>query len=943
MQEFEVEKSLTIDELKCKFTQLRHKSGARILHLGNDDPENVFCLGFRTLPTRSDGAPHILEHTVLCGSERYPVRDPFFSMIRRSLNTFMNAMTGDDMTFYPAASQVKKDFYNLLDVYIDAVFHPCLKELSFKQEGHRLEFEQPMDPKSPLQFKGIVFNEMKGAMASPDARAWHKLSRVLLPDTPYHFNSGGDPAVIPELTYEELKAFHKEYYAPSRCLFFFYGDLPLEEHLKVLSEGILKNAPCEEELPPIPRQPRWTKPRRIEDTYPESGEDKAITLFSWLTCTPLDQLEALALSVLDTALMGSDAAPLKIALLRSGLCKEAYGFIDLETADIPFILMLKGCKAEDSDALEKLVFETLQKIAQEGLADDLLEAAIHQLEFGRTEILGDSAPFGLTLFRRTAPLLLHGGEGEEGLYIHSLFNQLREQFDAASLINKYLLDNQHFCRLTMRPDPKRADEEIEAEKAKLAAIEEKLTDEDRARIVKESEELVAFQAEEDDVDVLPKVTIDDVPKEARDFPLTQKENILHHSCFTNGIVDAMLVFDLPFIATEDLACARMLASFLPEVGCGGRSWEETTRYMQLYTADVGVGIGLHPQGTDYNQLRPAITVEGKALERNMDKLFPLFGEIISSADFTNLQRLEELVMQHLSSLENSLVNSALRYAVNLAASSRSPGGYISNQLGGIDYLHAVRKAAQDIPALSRKLQEMTAILGGPYDLVLSCDDKLRDAIESNDLYGLEVPTKQHEPFVAPTSYPPVHSQGRIIASPVAFTVRMLNTVPYTHPDTPALSVAASLFNHKTLHREIREIGGAYGGGSRANPSSGTFYFYGYRDPHLESSLRAMEKALAVPFDGRELEEAKLNIIQKLDSPVSPGSRAGVEYARLRGGRDLAMRQAYRDRLLLLSAQDIHAAIETHLVPAMNDSTIVSFASQEFFDRENTRDLEILPV
>jgi presequence protease len=916
---FEIKKQVTIGELDCVLTQLRHVgSGARVLHIGNDDPENLFCLAFQTVPSSSDGAPHILEHTVLCGSEKYPVKDPFFGMIRRSLNTFMNAMTGDDMTFYPAASQVEKDFYNLLDVYVDAVFFPFLKEESFKQE------------------RKIVFNEMKGALASAEARGWHKLAETLYPNTPYRFNSGGDPKEIPGLTWEGLKAFHREHYAPSRCLFYFYGNLPLEKHLEYLEERLLGAAPKLEPLPSIPHQKRWTAPVRVADTYPvekeEPTEERTNVLMAWLCTTPIEQLEVLELAVLDLVLTGSDASPLKLTLLKSGLCKEAYAFVDPESTDVPFIMMMRGCPEKAVDGLEKLVLQTLKTIATGGLPPSQLEAAIHQLEFSRTEILGDSGPFGLTLFRRTAPLLFHGGDAEEGLHIHQLFDELQRRFSdpnyLGSCIRKFLLDNTHWCRLAMSPDPERAARD-EAE-----------------WIAPEGAE--GGEGEEDDPNVLPKVTLDDVSSEAREFPLEIDKRsgltVYSHPCFTNQVVDASLVFDLSAVAPDDLPYVRLLTSVLPEVGCGGRSYAETLDRMQLYTADVGAGLGLHPQADNPDLLRPVMAIDGKALRRNMDHLFPLLADIATSPDLQDRARMEELLMQHLSSLENGLIHNAMRYAVNQAGRGLSPLGHIYSQWYGLDYLQTIRAAAKDLDGTIERLVSLADQLLGieNAELVLGCDGEMKGEI-LNMLPNL--PDKPHRPFEVPMVIP-AHSEGRIIASPVAFTARVLRTVPYTHPDSPALDIAARLFEHRTLHKAIREEGGAYGANARFNPATGSFTFTCYRDPHLASSLEAMDRAVAGivagDFDAANLEEAKLTVLQKLDTPISPGSRASVAWARQREGRTPEVRQAYRDRLLTLDGAAISAAVEKHILPKMKEATVVAFAGRELFEREKSS-LEILPV
>ena len=307
---FILEDSEYIEELGSQLRNIIHEpSGAHIIHLGNDDPENVFCLALRTLPETSNGVAHILEHTVLCGSKKFPVKDPFFSMNRRSLNTYMNALTGPDFTCYPAASLVPKDFYNLLEVYLDAVFHPELKELSFLQEGHRLEFQTPDDPTSPLTFKGIVFNEMKGSFSSPMSRLWDHMMQKLFPDILYSENFGGKPLSIPELTYEGLKDFHKQFYQESRCVFYFYGNLPIEKHLDFLEERTLKNAPKLSELKPNPLQPALKKPVQDSFGYPiashEETKEKTYLTLAWLTCPLKEQVDILGLQVLDLILMGT--------------------------------------------------------------------------------------------------------------------------------------------------------------------------------------------------------------------------------------------------------------------------------------------------------------------------------------------------------------------------------------------------------------------------------------------------------------------------------------------------------------------------------------------------------------------------------------------------------------------------------------------------------------
>ncbi|MGK0184090.1 MAG: Zn-dependent M16 (insulinase) family peptidase, partial [Halioglobus sp.] len=674
-KDFVLKKLTEIKGLKCTLRELEHEpSGALVLHVANDDDENVFCLSFRTLPDSSNGVAHILEHTVLCGSEKFPVNDPFFSMNRRSLNTFMNALTGSDFTCYPAASQVKKDFYNLLDVYLDAVFKPKLKELSFLQEGHRLGFSDPEDANSQLQYKGVVFNEMKGALSSPDSRVWKELRKHLIPDLTYGIDSGGDPKEIPELTYQQLLDFHGKFYHPSRCLFFFYGNIPLNDHLDFISSNALKGVEKQVSIDPIPLQKRFTAPKKVSDTYPASADqskdkDSYISL-AWLTCHILEQRDVLGLTVLDIILTSTDASPLRYALLQSGLCKQVDGILEDDISEVPYALLMKGCDSESADKLQDLVFDTLQNVLKNGIPVDQVEAAIHQIELYRREISGDSYPFGLNLFMRSALLQQHGGNAEDGMSVDALFEDLRQSVEdpnfLTGLLRKYFLENPHFVLLTMAPDENLAVKENQEERTKLDEIQSKLTEDDKKKIIDNSRSLSDMQEEDEDIEVLPKVTLKDVPLEGKDFTLTQEKigniEIFHHGCFTNGLVYADVVFALPEVKKEDLSYLRLFTHLLPQVGSGDRDYKQNLDYILEHTGGLGVSLSLNSQIQDFNQFKPCVTLGGKALHRKVDKLFPLLCDMISSADFTDVARLKELILKHQTGLQSSLNRRAMRYA-----------------------------------------------------------------------------------------------------------------------------------------------------------------------------------------------------------------------------------------------------------------------------------------
>ncbi len=960
-RDFLVTKILPIDELQCTLRELVHEpSGAMVVHIENDDPENLFCLSFKTLPDSSNGAPHILEHTVLCGSRKYPVKDPFFAMNRRSLNTFMNALTGADFTCYPAASQVEKDFYNLLDVYIDAVFHPLLKELSFLQEGHRLEFSDPEDPTSPLECKGIVYNEMKGNMASPDSRLWHELMSMITPDLPYAYNSGGDPKDILYLTYEELIHFYETYYHPSRCLFFFYGNFSLKNHLDVLAEKALKNVPKELPIAPLPLQKRFKTPVKKEIFYPisqtESLEQKTIVAFGWLTVPLVEQEELLALAVIDCSLMDTDASPLKAHLLASNFCIQVDAFMDIEMSEVPYTIICKGCNGEDVENLEIHLKEGLKTIANEGIPRHLIDAAIHQIEFSRTEITGDQAPFGLTLFMRSALAKQHGCPAENALRLHAIFDTLIEKIKdpdyLKGLIRKHLIDNPHFIRLTMKPDPEITAQEAENEREMLKEIQNRLTKEATKKILVQTKDLDRYQkkTEEQNLECLPKVNIEDVPQHIRDFPLMESQSgnlrVFHHDCFTNHIVYADLFFDLPEIAQEDLPYVQLLLTILPELGSKERSYAENLEYMQAHTGGLGFSFSLFNQIHSKRELKASLHLRGKALRRKADKLLHLMHDELTSARLDEKARISELIDQIHINLANRLPRNAARYASMMAQSGLSQTAFINNISHGLTYFQTIQQIAQtskshldDIIGVLVRLYRDLFVISSPH-LVLSCDQELFRSLKEHEFYGLSnlpeqtirKPWKGNYPFHKPLD------QARIIAAPIAFNAEAFMAPGYLDPDAPALHLASQLFDNLVLHPSIREQGGAYGSSASYSPLLGLFTFHSYRDPNIASSWKTFHKAIKTiankKFSPSDLEEAKLGLIQNFDTPVSPGNRALTSYILWREGRFPDQRQSYRERLLAIRPEDVSKAVEAHLSTALQSSTFVTFAGKELIEHEN---------
>ncbi len=948
-----------IEELQSTLRELIHiPSGAQVMHLENDDPENLFCLSFKTLPDSSSGAPHILEHTVLCGSRKFPVKDPFFAMNRRSLNTFMNALTGSDFTCYPAASQVEKDFYNLLEVFIDAVFHPQLKEMSFLQEGHRLEFATSDDPTSKLEYKGIVYNEMKGALSSADSRIWQAMTETLVPDLPYAHNSGGDPKEIPNLSHTQLIEFHEKYYHPSRCLFFFYGNFPLQKHLDFIAENALREAQKVSQLDGIGHQKRFEKPVKKELSYPSSEtenlETKHLHAFGWLTTFLLNQEEVLALTILDSILMDTDASILKKALLDTKLCIQAESFLDTEMTEVPLCLLFRGCKKEDADALEDAFFNTLKKIAKEGIPFHLVEASMHQLEFSLTEIGGDHSPFGLTLFMRSALAKQHGCAPEHSLLTQSLFKEIREKAQDphffTPLIEKHFLHNPHFVRLSFAPDPHLASQESQEEEKRLQELKGSLNEKQIAQLLTQAEQLEEFQESQEgqQLECLPKVTLADVPAETRHFTLdsyTRRQlEIFHHDAFTNHIVYADLIFDLPNLDEDELFHLQLFISLWTELGVGKRDYAQNLEFIHAHTGGIGAHVSLHVQANDPMQSKPSLQLHGKALGHKVDKLFLLLNEFATQSRFDEKERIKELIKKLANALQNRLTRNAMRYACQLALSGFSVPSHINQNWYGLSFYQRVQDLVQHLDKRLPKLLEQFEALkdkllcAGNPQLVLSCDATLFKEIDRQDFFGLpQLPSSPCPRWDFSPKLKSIPNQAHIISSPVAFTAQAFKSITYNHKDSPALQASTVLLENKVLHHRIREQGGAYGGGANYNSTLGNFYFYSYRDPHIAHSLHAFEAAIhemaAGDFSEQDLEEAKLGIIQHFDTPTSPGHRAIVSYIWERDGKQRQIRQTYRDRLLSLTSQDIQSALKKHLLDQIDQGVIVTFAGKELLDKE----------
>ncbi|NOQ70011.1 MAG: peptidase M16, partial [Gammaproteobacteria bacterium] len=740
-------RSERIDSLNLTLQEFRHiKTGALHYHMEAENAENVFLVAFRTVPMDSTGVAHILEHTALCGSKKYPVRDPFFMMIRRSLNTFMNAFTSSDWTAYPFASQNKKDFNNLLDVYLDAVFFTRLDELDFLQEGHRVEFKEANNANTELEYKGVVFNEMKGAMSSPVSVLWQEVSNYLYPTSTYHYNSGGEPRDIPDLTYQQLKDFHQTHYHPSNAIFMTFGDIPVFEHQQKFEEQVLNSFNKLDVKISVKPEKRYLAPVAVEEAYAydvvaeESSDDKTHHVMSWLLgpCTSLDDM--MKANLLSQVLLDNSSSPLRQALETTDLGAAPSPLCGLEDSnyEMCFLCGIEGSKVENAFAFENLVLDVLKDVASNGVPHEKLEAVLHQLELTQREVGGDTYPFGLQLILNGLTAAIHRSDPASLLNLDPVIESLREDIKdpdfIKNLVTELLLNNQHRVRLTLRPDENLSQRKELAEKSHLAAINTAMSEGDKKLVIERAQALAERQKQEDDPELLPKVTLEDVPAEIK-IPSATKQLIAGsdsniYKQGTNGLVYHEINCELPGLSEKELALLPYYSSCLTELGCGDKD------YLQMQEWQSSVSGGIHAQQSiraftdDEQKIRAYYLLTGKALQRNNKKLAQLMRETLNNVRFDEEERITELIRQIRTSRERSVTGNGHTLAMTAAASGLSPMAALNHQFAGLagiksikslDDSHSEQAAIKQTLKLFASIHEKIKTAAKSYMLTLEAD------------------------------------------------------------------------------------------------------------------------------------------------------------------------------------------------------------------------------
>jgi presequence protease len=931
------------------YIELEHqRTGARHIHIECPDDNNGFAVFFATPPNDSTGVAHILEHVVLAGSQRYPVRDPFFSMTRRSLATFMNAFTGSDWTTYLFSTRNEKDFKNLLDVYLDATFFPRLTEDSFKQEGIRFEFEDPADPKSGLRYKGVVFNEMKGALATPGAAIDRAIGKTLFPGLPYAYVSGGDPQDIPNLTWEMLRRFHAHHYHPSNAHFYTYGNRPLEETLDAIERGALSRFQRIDPDSDIPDVIRFKHPTQAVEPYPaEPGDDndrKAQALVAWVTIPSADSFRNLAMRVLSEVVLSNAGSPLRKALIDSGIgsaLADGSGFHD-DYKEAVFGAGLKGIKQEDAGRVQKVVLDTLERIADQGVDGSQVDAVIHHLEFEKRERSNAGFPYALRLLFATMPPYHYGGDVYSALDFDADLDHLQRSRQEGrffeNLIRAELLDNPHRGLLTVVPDTELEERMRRKELDRLAAIEATLTDEDSKRIVQDALRLKADQEARQDLSALPTLELSDIPMKFEDVPSTDahvsKATVEFYPQPTNGITYLDIRSDFSRLTSEQQDLLPLFSRVLTQSGAAGQDYVEVAARIASNTGGVGAAAQVQSLAARDDYIE-SFVISGRALDRNAQPFIDLLTDLVARLE-VQPKRLKEVIAEISTRLESSLAGLGFQFALLRAHAKLSSEGAVNDRLQGIGMLHTMRRLAKldekDLHEVIDKLDGIRTLLfrGEGLRIVVTCEEGMIQPL-TEMLTGLVAALPPDGARGRPTKPPPDRSapEARTAPVPVAFNVRIYKTVRFTHPDSAALLVLSNYLRDTFLHRELREKGGAYGGYAQAGVANGTFYFGSYRDPNIVRTYDVFDQAINWVTD-REVEpealkEAILGACGDVDPLESPDIKGRREATNRATGFNREAREQFKKRLLQVTGEDLKRVASAYFLEKPAVQTTVAGA------------------
>lgn len=930
---FRLIESTKVEEINSTANIFYHeKSGARLLFLENDDDNKVFSISFRTPPKDSTGVAHILEHSVLCGSKKFPVKEPFVELAKGSLNTFLNAMTFGDKTMYPVASTNDKDFTNLMNVYLDAVLHPNIYQdkLILMQEGWHYDIENAKDD---ITYKGVVYNEMKGAFSSPESILFRKISETLFPNTTYGVESGGDPEFIPDLTNEEFLAFHKKYYHPSNSYIFLYGNLNIEEKLKFINENYLKEYNKEEITSKIELQKPFSEIIEATHEYSlsknEDEKNKCFLSLNFAVDTALNKETYFAFDILEYVLLEAPGAPLKKALIEKGIGKDVFGMYDSGSLQPVFSIVVKGSEESRKEEFKKIVFETLENIVEKGIDKKSIEGAINKREFELRENDFNRYPKGIVFSIKVMDSWLYDGHPLLHLQYEDVLQKVKagnkvDYFEA--LLKKYVIDNKHGSLLVVKP--KKGLEEIKANelKEKLKKFKETLTEEELNNLVADSAKLKERQTKKDSPEALrtiPTLTLGDLDRNPQKLELTEKKykdiQIIHSDIFTNKINYVNLIFNTNHIEEELVPYLPLLARTIGRFNTKNYLYEDISKEININTGGVEFGASSFFCHNSKEELYPYFNVKGKAISEKTDDLFRIMEELCFETKFEDTQRLREVLDELKSRMEMYLNEKGHAVSSMRALSYTTDSNKYTELVSGVSFYNFIVDLEKNFDSkkdeILNNLSRLKEKIFNKDNLIISitCSEEEYPSFENNfknfykSLFDNKLTKVQYKYENLNTK-----NEGFKTSGKVQFVSKAANLTKLGFEYNGNMQVLKSILSLDYLWNRVRVMGGAYGGFASFQ-RSGNMFFTSYRDPNLKATLNIYDDAYNYLKDFKADEETMtkyiIGTISDLDSPLSPSMQGERAFASFIKNVTYADLKKEREEILCATEADIRKLSE----------------------------------
>lgn len=928
LAEYEILDEHRVEDVQSDGFILRHKkSGARIAILSNNDDNKVFYIGFRTPPEDETGVPHIIEHTTLCGSKKFPVKDPFIELAKGSLNTFLNAMTYPDKTVYPVASCNDQDFKNLMDVYLDAVFNPNITKYEeiFKQEGWHYELTGKDDE---LKINGVVYNEMKGAYSSPDEVLSSQIYRSLFPDNTYSKDSGGNPEYIPKLTYEAYLDFYHKYYHPSNSYIYLYGDMDVVERLEWLDKEYLSLYDYKKVNSEINKQPAFDEIKNVEAQYSitmdDSQENKTYLSYNRVVGDSLDEMLYQAFDVLDYALVSSPGAPVKQALIDAGIGDDVYGSYDAGILQPVFSFVAKNANASQADEFESIIENTLKEVVKTGINKEALLAGINSSEFKFREADFGQFPKGLLFGLNCLDSWLFD-DMKPFIHLECLgtFAKLRKAVDTdyfEKLIQEYLLDNTHGSSVTVKPKRGLGNEREEALAKELSDYKASLSDEEIKKLIEDTEHLKKYQEEpssDEDLRKLPMLTRADMKKNAMPFSNIEDElldvKVVRHDIESNGIDYISFLFDAGDFAQSELGYLGFFTNALGLVSTEKYSYTDLANATNIYTGGISTGTASHPDIKDRNNFVFKLEVKLKVLEKNLDKALELMEQMLLSSDFTDTKRLGELVAQIKARLQANLSSSGHLVAAMRSMSSFSRYALYQDELKGIAFYRSICHIEKELSESPKSVSDKLAAIAKK---LFARNRMLISFTGNNEAYGNAKPSLEKviagfDKMSAIGNQAEVHfntaKEAFIDASQIQYVAKTGDFICEGYEYTGALRLLRIILSYDYLWINVRVKGGAYGC-MNTFLRSGESYFVSYRDPNLSDTLdvydRIPEYIKSFSPDERDMTKYIIGTFSALDTPMNPEAKGSRSLSAYLEGITYEQIQKERNEILNAQPEDI---------------------------------------